>query len=223
MNERKIFLTEDGSHTITVPSGNLSFHSVYGAVQESMHVFIDCGLRTIIHSEKIRVFEMGFGTGLNALLTLICISTEKKSIYYKTIDAYPLEKNLSDQLNYCEMLERRDMRPVFQQLHNAAWEKDISITQDFVLHKTQSDIVKYNSQEEFDIIYFDAFDPVAQPELWTTDIFMKMWKMLSQGGILLTYCSKGTVRRTMEESGFSVEKLPGPKGKREIVRARKRI
>jgi len=187
-----------------------------------MHVFIDAGLKPLLFTkEEVRVFEMGFGTGLNALLTFLFAEKEKKKIYYQSIEAFPLEKSLVEKINYCSQLNRQDLQPVFEQLHSVAWEKDIGIGPYFILHKIQADFIHYSPAEQFDIIYFDAFDPKSQPEIWTLSIFKNLWKMLFPGGSLSTYCSKGSVRRAMQEAGFIVEKLQGSVGKREMVRARK--
>ncbi|MBS1596903.1 MAG: tRNA (5-methylaminomethyl-2-thiouridine)(34)-methyltransferase MnmD [Bacteroidetes bacterium] len=219
--ERKLILTQDGSHSVHVPTSNLSYHSIYGAVQESMHVFIEAGLKTLLSTkQEIRVFEMGFGTGLNALLTFIESEKEKKEIYYNAIEAFPLGNDIIEKINFCEQLNRTDLQPIFEQLHDCPWEKNISLNSSFVLHKTKADFIQYNTDEKFDIIYYDAFDPVAQPDLWNLSIFEKLFNMLLPNGILVTYCSKGIIRRAMQEAKFIVEKLPGPKYKREIMRAR---
>jgi tRNA U34 5-methylaminomethyl-2-thiouridine-forming methyltransferase MnmC len=220
--ERKMFLTEDGSHSISIPGQEVSYHSKYGAIQESNHVFIQSGLiaQLSVHAELV-IFEMGFGTGLNALLTLIESEKEKKKIYYRAIEAFPLESSFVGRINYCSWLKRPDLQSVFYQFHDCEWEKDIAITPHFTLYKIKTDFIEYTPDESVNIIYYDAFAPVAQPELWTAAVFMKLFSMLLPGGILLTYCSKGAVQRAMKAAGFTVEKLPGPPHKREIIRARK--
>ena len=220
----QLIITEDGSHSIYVPSMDVRFHSKYGAIQESMHMFIDAGLRIFMQRQThIRIFEMGFGTGLNALLSVLSAEKEKNRIEYVAIDAFPLEKNIQEEINYCGLLNRPDMQPVFKKMHDAAWENEVDITPYFTLKKIKADFIRYATTDRFDIIYYDAFDPGSQPALWRLSIFKKVFEMLVPGGCLLTYCSKGSVRRTMQEAGFVVEKLPGPKGKREIVRANVRI
>ena len=218
--ERKIILTRDGSHSIYVPSMDVSFHSIHGAIQESMHVFIDSGLRPLLAKKKsIRIFEMGLGTGLNVLLTILEVEKTNCNVYYQSVDAFPLEQSFVEQINYCELLNRPDMQPIFKKIHAGGWEQDLEIFPGFFLHKINVDLADYSSNEKFDIIYFDAFDPESQPALWTLSIFKKLSQMLFPGGGLLTYCSKGSVRRAMQEAGFIVEKLAGPLYKREIVRA----
>jgi len=220
--QRQIILTRDGSHSVFIPESGVSYHSVYGAIQESMHVFIDSGLKPLsLTKDEVRVFEMGFGTGLNALLTFLFAEKEKKKIYYQSIEAYPLESSLVEKINYCRELDKEDLQTVFEKLHSAEWGKDIEIASNFILHKIQADFNNYSPDEQFDIIYYDAFDPKSQPELWTLAVFKNLWTMISPGGSLLTYCSKGIVRRAMQEAGFSVEKLKGPEGKREIIKANK--
>jgi tRNA U34 5-methylaminomethyl-2-thiouridine-forming methyltransferase MnmC len=222
--QRNLVLTKDGSHTIEVPGMNVTYHSIHGAIQESLHVFIEAGLRYYQNDHPIRIFEMGFGTGLNALLTLIESGAMRFPIHYTTIELYPLHADEVTTLNYCKLLQRNDLQPLFEKLHLSAWEKDIAISNHFTLFKSHKDLLDFSPSQNFtpyDIVFYDAFAPSAQPELWTTDIFEKLYSMLLPGGLLLTYCSKGIVRRSMQAAGFTVEKIPGPPGKREMVRARK--
>ena len=216
----KIIITNDGSHTILVEETNLTYHSKHGAIQESMHVFIEPGLKYVLSKqEHANIFEMGFGTGLNALLTVLIAEKEKKKIYYQAIELFPLGKSIIEKLNYCHQLNRPDLRTVFEQLHSCNWEKDVNITPYFTVHKTYADLTTVQSITSMDLIYFDAFDPAAQPGLWTEAIFKKLFRSIIPGGVLMTYSSKGTVRRALQSAGFTVEKLPGPKGKKEIIRA----
>ena len=210
---------------------NVTYHSSHGAIQESMHVFIQAGLRHYNATKPIRIFEMGFGTGLNTLLTLI--ETEKNDfpIHYTTIELFPLQAQEARDLNYCSLLQREDLQPFFEQLHVSEWEKDIPIGNYLVLHKLNTNLtdldplILLKPPEPFnsliDLVFYDAFAPSAQPELWTTPVFKKLYDLLIPGGMLLTYCSKGDVRRSMQTAGFLVEKIPGPRGKREMVRATK--
>lgn len=219
---REIILTKDGSHTITLPELGVTYHSLHGAIQESMHVFIQAGLQdTRSRSSPLRIFEMGFGTGLNALLTFAETEKQQQPVHYTAIDLFPLEYEQTRLLNYCDQLERKDLQPVFDQLHASDWEKDIQVSPHFILHKSTAALNNFSS-EPVHLIYYDAFAPSAQPELWSEIIFKKMYTMLFPGGILVTYCSKGDVRRAMQSSGFLVEKIPGPPGKREMVRAWKK-
>jgi len=219
--EREIIITQDGSHSIKVSEMNITYHSIHGAIQESKHVFIKAGLKSLILTEGtgLNIFEMGFGTGLNALLTIIETEELQREIYYETVEQYPLDNGEVKSLNYCKQLDRTDLQSLFEQLHTSAWEKKINITKGFCLKKTKTNVLNFETSGTFELIYFDAFAPNVQPELWTTEIFEKMFSILKPGGLLVTYCSKGDVRRAMQAAGFVVEKLPGPKGKREMIRA----
>ena len=224
--ERKLILTEDGSHTISVPEMNVFYHSIHGAIQESMHVFIQAGLRDSKLFDYVgvhHILEIGFGTGLNALLTLIEADKHKNRIYYTAIELYPLNETETSQLNYCEQLNLPHYKTLFEKMHQCEWEEMIEITDNFRLTKIKCNPIDLSTENSFFIIYFDAFAPNAQPELWTKEVFDKMYSILQPGGILVTYCSKGDVRRAMITAGFDVEKLPGPSRKREMIRARTRI
>jgi len=226
--QRKLILTSDGSHTILLPELNVTYHSIHGAVQESKHVFIEAGLKSLLTVEAtvLNIFEVGFGTGLNALLTMIETERLQTAIYYETIELFPLDHNEARLLNYCKHLDREDLQPAFEQFHHCEWETPIKLTPRFTFKKSAANLLNFDTPETslsgrqaFELIYFDAFAPNAQPVLWTKEIFEKMFAMLKPAGVLMTYCSKGDVRRAMQAAGFTVEKLPGPKGKREIIRA----
>ncbi|OQY92519.1 MAG: hypothetical protein B6D37_14600 [Sphingobacteriales bacterium UTBCD1] len=225
--ERKIILTEDGSHSILIPGLNVTYHSMHGSIRESMHVFIESGMVFYLkgHSNQtIRIFEMGLGTGLNALLTYIGSEKRGLKVYYNAVELFPLSEDEIQMLNYCEQIGSGDLKHIFKFIHSCAWEKSINLSPFFTLHKTKINLINFKPEkphQSFDLIFFDAFDPKVQPELWSTEIFGKMFSILKENGILVTYSSKGDVRRAMRSAGFSVEKIPGPKGKREIVRARK--
>ena len=223
--KREIIITGDGSHSISVPELNLAYHSIYGAIQESMHVFINAGLidsKIFDYVGVHHVLEIGFGTGLNALLTLIEADKHKNRIYYTGMELYPMETSEVKQLNYCEQLNKPQYQPLFEKMHQCEWEEMTEITEYFRLTKTKCNVVDYSTEKRFSIIYFDAFAPNAQPELWTKEIFGKLYSLLESNGILVTYCSKGDVRRNMIATGFEVEKLKGPLKKREMLRARRR-
>jgi tRNA U34 5-methylaminomethyl-2-thiouridine-forming methyltransferase MnmC len=218
--DRKIILTGDGSHSVYTPDLETTYHSRYGAITESKHVFIDCGLMRVLEKhEQLSVFEMGFGTGLNALLTMIESEKKERKIRYHAVEKFPLEKSYVEEINYCQQLDRPGLQVFFRELHNCVWEEDIFLFPSFIIHKIKADINSYTPDHRFHLIYYDAFAPAVQPELWTESLFRKLFSALLPGGMLLTYCSKGDVRRAMLAAGFSVEKLPGPPHKREIIRA----
>ena len=220
--DRQLIITKDGSHTVSIPEMNVTYHSHHGAIQESMHVFINAGLKYVLDTAKmqaIHIFEMGFGTGLNSLLTLIEAEKLRQPVHYTAIELYPLEGNEIVFLNYCEQLNRTDLGPVFNLLHNCDWEKNVSLTPFFTIHKARNSLLNFTTPKFQNLVYFDSFAPASQPEHWTAEVFEKLFAILSPGGILVTYCSKSIVRKAMQEAGFLVTKIAGPPGKREMVRA----
>lgn len=223
--ERNIIPTADGSVTISIPASGVTYHSKHGAIQESMHVFIGAGLHYMIRKDithkPLRILEMGFGTGLNVLLVLQESIRTGLPVHYESIEAFPLENVVYSRLNYCEQLQAPELQPLFMQLHDSSWETTHAITSQFSFVKRNTSLEKFAGNSEVDLIFYDAFAPSAQPELWTVDVFKKLYALLSPGGVLTTYCSKGDVRRAMMAAGFNIEKIPGPPGKREMVRAGK--
>ncbi len=211
----KVITTEDGSKSLFLPQMNETYHSKYGAWTESEHVFIKAGYQHI-NLPEIKILEIGFGTGLNVLLTWLQQLQDGKSIYFETLEKHPLKAEVTDQINAFSSLE---VQQKFQAIHRAKWQQKVSLSEDFVLFKNQTDLTAYQTDTHFDLIYFDAFAPDKQPEMWTTAIFEKMYNCLSKGGVLVTYSAKGSVRRTMQAAGFRVERLPGPPHKREMLRA----
>jgi tRNA U34 5-methylaminomethyl-2-thiouridine-forming methyltransferase MnmC len=216
-----IFETGDGSHSLLVPGWNVTYHSRFGAIAESLHVFIEAGLKHILlrSPSKISILEMGFGTGLNALLTLIETQLLPVRVHYETLETEPLEPSISTALNYCDTLGKPEMQPFFNELHESSWNAPQTISTGFELFKRREDITDALFHNNYDLVYFDAFDPATQPGVWTPTIFKKIYDAMNEKGVLVTYCSKGAVRRAMHDAGFGVQKLTGPKGKREIVRA----
>ena len=215
-------ITEDGSHTLFVPGLNEHYHSTHGAIQESMHVFVDAGLRHCAKSE-IKVLEIGLGTGLNAFLALVEAEKSSKKIDFTSLEFYPLSITDAEKLNYAGLIDP-SKKDVFNELHKAEWEVWNQITLYFSLLKMKFDFSKpseFSPEKQFDIIFFDAFAPEKQPEMWTQEIFDKIYSVSSENAILTTYCAKGVVRRMLQAAGFVVERLLGPPGKREILRARK--
>ncbi len=221
-------ITKDGSHTIFIPHSNLTYHSVHGAIQESKHVFIQAGLEHVFSHfliEKnncINVFEMGFGTGLNALLSFQNGVNKNRCIYYTAVEINPLSPEEIQPLNYVEQLNDASLAQPLFLLHSSAWNKDVLIEPLFTLYKQNASLLNITFNTTFHVIYFDAFAPNAQPELWQTEVFQKLYDVLFDGGVLVTYCCKGAVKRALQSVGFFVEKLPGPPGKREMIRAVKK-
>jgi tRNA U34 5-methylaminomethyl-2-thiouridine-forming methyltransferase MnmC len=216
---RQLILTKDGSHSLYTPEYNQFYHSLHGAVEESLHIFIELGLRPM-HSQRhglpIRIFEMGLGTGLNALLTWQWCDEASRPVEYCTLEAYPVPMADIQQLNYGQMTSHEGLEVI----HQAKWEEPVRLSPWFSLTKYHTTLQDYASQEKpFDIVYYDAFAPSAQPELWTADIFEKVASLMCSGGYLVTYCSKSIVQRALRSAGFVVEKHPGPWGKREVLRA----
>ncbi len=218
--KRKIVITSDGSTTIHLPDWNENYHSTHGAIQESNHVFIDKGL-SVISKPKISILEIGFGTGLNCFLTLLEAEKRKIAIDYVGVEAYPVTKEETVQLNYVSEINVDEKQSVFNQLHHVTWEENHQILPGFYLEKRKQVFKDIVAVDQFDLVYFDAFGAEHQPELWTVEIFKIMFDAMKQNGVLVTYCAKGSVRRAMQEVGFTVERLDGPPGKREMLRATK--
>lgn len=223
MDKKTLKITADGSHTIYLPELDETYHSVHGAVQEANHVFINAGLN-FVSNKTTKILEIGFGTGLNAFLTLLESQNVARKIHYVGVEAFPLKESLINELNYLDELEVNKInKENFYLLHQCDWEDYQIITTNFDLKKVRSDIKNFVTHEQFDIVYFDAFGPRVQPEMWDKSVFQKMFKLLNIGGVLVTYCAKGSVKRALKEVGFEVENLPGPPGKREMTRAIKTI
>lgn len=219
--KRLVEITEDGSHTFFVPELNEHYHSMHGAIQESTHVFIDAGLRQCAKKE-IYVLEIGFGTGLNAFLSLLEAEKTSRKIDFTSLEFYPIPLQEAEKLNYAELIEP-SQKNNFRKLHSVEWDKWKQITQYFALQKRFTDFsnpVNFHPENKFDVIFFDAFAPEKQPEMWTQPIFDALFSFCVPDAVLTTYCAKGAVRRMLQAAGFSVERLPGPPGKREILRAR---
>tara|TARA_B100001741_G_scaffold290936_1_gene270773 strand:- start:21 stop:677 length:657 start_codon:yes stop_codon:yes gene_type:complete len=210
--------TIDGSNSLKNLIINDSYHSKYGAINESKHIFINNGLKRI-SKKKIRVLEIGFGTGLNALLTQLYCDKKEKKITYHTIDNLPLKEEIYSSLNYCDQLKID--KNIFLKIHSSLWENEIELSNFFVLKKMKYDFTKILFNEKYDLIYFDAFSPSKQPEMWTLNNFKKLYDCLNTNGVLITYSSKGDVKRIMKKVGFNISSVEGPTGKREITLASK--
>lgn len=215
----EIVTTKDGSHSIYVQALDEHYHSVHGAITESQHVFVEAGLKQL-KKNHIRILEMGFGTGLNALLTLAEASKSDISIVYTGIERYPLERTITDLLNYESIIDPA-WKGILKRIHDSQWQQEVLIKPGFILKKIQCDMHEMDEVDEFDLVFFDAFAPKKQPELWTENLFRQIFRSMRSNSILTTYSSKGMVRRNLKAAGFRVEKIPGPPGKREMTRAYK--
>ena len=214
----KNMITEDGSITLYNEQIGEYYHSTHGAIQESNHIFIKDGFYEC-KKDEIHILEMGFGTGLNAFLTLLEAEKTNKKIYYHTVELYPISMEQAKGLNYAEILapEKKD---ILLKLHEAKWGENSKICSNFEIVKIQSDFCALDLKDyKFDVVYYDAFSPEKQPELWSLEIFEKIFSHCNSGAILTTYCAKGYVRRNLQAAGFTVHRLPGPPGKREKLSA----
>jgi tRNA U34 5-methylaminomethyl-2-thiouridine-forming methyltransferase MnmC len=218
--KNKLVITNDGSHSIFNPEINECYHSKHGAIVEAEHVFIRNGFSTV-NKPYLNILEIGFGTGLNTLLTSQKAIQKEITVDYQTIELYPVIEDNYSKLNFTDLIgiEQNELL----KLHTTQWEKKCKINEFFSLTKFKTDLENYTSESKFDIIYFDAFSPEKQPELWTNTIFMKMHNYLKEDGFLVTYCAKGIVKRTMKSVGFKIIVLDGPPGKRQMTKANKLI
>lgn len=220
MVKPNLFVTEDGSPTLYVEAFDEHYHSIHGALQESNHVFIQAGLEFMASTQKnICLFEMGFGTGLNTLLTLDAANKLKINVDYHTIELYPIDIESIDKLKRFDLFNHHN----FLEIHQLETNCTKQITSNFSLTKYHQSLLDFETDIKFDLIYYDAFAPSAQPELWTKNVFEKLYNMMSNNACLVTYCAKGDVKRNLKSVGFKLESLPGPKGKREMTRALKII
>jgi tRNA U34 5-methylaminomethyl-2-thiouridine-forming methyltransferase MnmC len=219
--ERKIIITEDGSNSIYAKELDEHYHSVHGAVQESRHIFIRSGLHAAaLKFNDLNILEVGFGTGLNALLTQVDPIVDGRKVNYVALEPYPLPVKLAANLNYCSTLEYTSFEEQFLLMHNCHSGFPVSLTENFIFKRVEARIEEVElANSEFHLVYFDAFSPQVQPELWTTEIFFTIYTCMKPGGIIVTYSCKGSVKRALKTAGFRVENLPGPPGKREITRA----
>lgn len=216
--ERTVVITNDGSSSIYLPELDEHYHSSHGAIQEAKHVFIENGLKAIDRAE-LSIFELGFGTGLNALLTLKEAANAGLKVNYHGLEAFPVKENHVQQLNYVNEIDP-DLASVFSLMHAMPWEKKISLSDGFELTKIESRIQDFSGLDgEIDLIYFDAFGHRAQAEMWELSILAQMYELLKPGGILVTYAARGQFKRDLKSLGFTVESLQGPPGKREMTRA----
>jgi tRNA U34 5-methylaminomethyl-2-thiouridine-forming methyltransferase MnmC len=219
----RIITTDDGSHTIVFEEDTtISYHSVHGAITESKHVFIENGLNHVLQLDNINVLEIGLGTGLNCLLTLHKSLVEKLKINYFAYENYPLRAELYRRLNYSTFLNHSNIQDYFLQIHQASYNSPQAISSNFTLCKYQSNVLEHSLNQKFHLVYFDAFSPAFQPELWTQVLFQKIYNAMHNNALLTTYCAKGHVKRTLKAIGFEVVNVAGPPFKREITLAFKR-
>jgi tRNA U34 5-methylaminomethyl-2-thiouridine-forming methyltransferase MnmC len=221
--KREILITSDGSATIHLPDWDEQYHSKHGAIQEAYHVFLRAGFDQVTENNKnISILEIGFGTGLNAFITFLEARENGIKIKYTGVEAYPVSSEELTNLNYVEELKAAKDMVYFDAMHSVSWEQEHLISEDFQLTKRNQFFENITDKNTFDLIYFDAFGAKNQPELWTEAIFLRMYNAIKENGVLVTYSAKGSVRRAMQAVGFSVERIPGPPGKREMLRATKK-
>ena len=220
--KREIIITDDGSTTIRIPEWDENYHSTHGAIQEAKHVFIKNGLDLFQNQDAISILEIGFGTGLNAFITFL-ETINKEKVNYVGVEAYPISQEEIAQMNYVSELDSEMYQEIFDKMHSCDWENQQTITENFLLTKRKQFFQDIEDKNQFDLIYFDAFGFPLQPELWSEVIFKKMYEALLPNGVLVTYACRTPIRKAMLTAGFSVEKLPGAPGKREMLRATKRL
>jgi len=216
--KKEIILTKDGSSSIFLPELNETYHSTFGAIQEAKHVFIKNGL-SLINDKSVSILEIGFGTGLNAFITFLEAQKTDQLIHYVGIEAYPVELDIISSLNYVSELNANEQQDVFDKMHECTWEVENEIQPNFHLTKRQQKFETITDLNKYNLIYFDAFGFDVQPELWNEEIFQKMYDSLQPKGILVTYACRTIIKNAMKQAGFTVEKLPGAPGKREMLRA----
>lgn len=220
--KREIIITDDGSTTIRIPDWDENYHSTHGAIQEAKHVFIKNGLDILKNQDSISILEIGFGTGLNAFITFL-ETVNKEKVNYVGVEAYPISSEEIAQMNYVTQLQATQYQVVFDKMHSCDWESQQKITDNFTLTKRKQFFQDIEDKEQYDLIYFDAFGFPLQPELWSEAIFKKMYEALLPKGTLVTYACRSSIKNAMLSVGFSIEKLPGAPGKREMLRATKNV
>ena len=219
--KRVILTTHDGSTTIHLPDWDESYHSKHGAIQEAYHVFIKNGL-SLFGGKSVSILEIGFGTGLNAFISYLEAEKANQNINYVGVEAYPVLLDEALQMNYVSELNASEKATVFNEMHQNSWNERLVISKHFTLTKRQQFFQDIVDIDQFNLIYFDAFGFRVQPELWSFEIFQKMFTSLKSGGVLVTYACRSSIKRAMLDCGFVVEKLPGAPGKREMLRGIKK-
>lgn len=218
--DRKIIVTQDNSKTLLIPDINETYHSTKGALNEAKHVFMTAGIDFVTGKNPLRIFELGFGTGLNVLVTIDKIWNQPLHINYYSLEKYPLDFELVRDLEYPDLFKNSAINEINETIHNCPWESEQRIRPNFALTKLKGDIKELNTNDlAVDLIFYDAFGPKVQPDLWSVEVLKKMHLILTKNGVLVTYCAQGQFKRNLKEAGFRVENLPGPPGKREMTRA----
>lgn len=218
----KLITTSDGSHSVFSEKFNADYHSKHGAIQESQHVFIKSGLLYFLQNnqpQKLKIFEMGFGTGLNAFLSFLQMHDSNEIVEYTAVEAFPLFEDVYTSLNYAELLDAVKHKSDFVEMHKCEWNGFCNISSKFALKKMKATLQTLNHDQKYHIVFYDAFAHSSQPELWEAEIFAQLFNTMEAGGILVTYSAKGQVRRNLQAAGFQVERIQGPPGKREMLRA----
>lgn len=218
--KREIIQTKDGSTSILLPEWNETYHSKFGAIQEAKHVFIKNGL-SLFEGKSVSILEIGFGTGLNAFITYLEAKNANQKIDYTGVEAFPVSEEDALKMNYVSELEAKSYENIFLKMHEVDWNEKVVLDDTFTLEKQNKKFQEIADENKYDLIYFDAFGFRVQPELWSLEIFQIMFKALKSKGILVTYACRSSIKNAMLESGFKVEKLNGPPGKREMLRASK--
>ncbi len=228
--ERRVEHTADGSITLYIPEMDEHYHSTNGAIIEALHVYVDAAFKNRLsrgQEQCLSILEVGFGTGLNAFLTMLEAERSERNVSYTTLELFPLSEDITSQLNYAEQValmmggDVAKLRLLFDEIHNASWNVTVEITPYFTLEKRKLDLTKDTLKGNFDIVYYDAFAPDKQADMWTDEVVKKVCGRVNKGGVLTTYCAKGVVRRGFRDQGFLMERLPGPPGKREMIRGTK--
>lgn len=219
--KKKLIVTADGSHSFYLEEMDEHYHSKHGSVKESKHIFIGAGLEPLLQTTKsLKILEVGMGTGLNVWLSALALKGSNTKVFYTAVEAYPLALSEIENINYPKLLG--EGRELLNQIHQTEWEVPNELSDELVLLKRKTKLQELKFEQQYDLVYFDAFAPEKQPELWEEAVFKKVFDAMNVRGVLVTYCVKGVIRRRLQALGFKVEKLPGPTGgKREMLRAEK--
>ena len=220
MEPNALISTADGSHSLLSGKYQATYHSHHGAIQESKHVFIEAGLwYQINRNEPLHILELGLGTGLNVFMSYLECSARSIDTHYTALETQPISWQVAQQFNYIDLLLATQSASIFKNIHQGAFDEWLDLSSSFRFRKIRQDARLFFSKEKYSLVYYDAFAPETQPELWTEEIFQRIYDIMLPNAILVTYCAKGVVKRRLKSAGFKVEALPGPPGKREMTRA----